>query len=138
MTGAIDSGERIVTLTGPLGIGKTRLALACVERLGPRFARGGGAWFCDLSHVTTEAGLALEPGADPDAPMRRLVELPGIGPWTANYVAMRALRWTDAFPKEDIVIRKQLGKVTPSEAERMSQSWRPWRSYATMHLWRSE
>jgi AraC family transcriptional regulator of adaptative response / DNA-3-methyladenine glycosylase II len=85
-----------------------------------------------------EAGLALEPGADPDATMRRLVELPGIGPWTANYVAMRALRWTDAFPKEDIVIRKQLGKVTPLEAERISQSWRPWRSYATMHLWRSE
>ena len=50
---------------------------------------------------------------------------------------MRALRWTDAFPKEDIVIRKQLGGVTPTEADRLSQPWRPWRSYATLHLWRS-
>jgi AraC family transcriptional regulator of adaptative response / DNA-3-methyladenine glycosylase II len=83
-----------------------------------------------------ESGLALEPGADPGATMTRLTELPGIGPWTANYVAMRALRWTDAFPREDIVIRKQLGDVTPSVAERLSESWRPWRSYATMHLWR--
>ena len=84
-----------------------------------------------------ESGLALEPGADPDSTMERLVALPGIGPWTASYVAMRALRWADAFPKEDIVIRKQLGGVTANEAERMSESFRPWRSYATMHLWRS-
>ena len=81
-------------------------------------------------------GLALEPGADPEATIGALAALPGIGPWTANYVAMRALRWVDAFPKEDIVIRKQLGGVTAGEAERMSRSWSPWRSYATMHLWR--
>ena len=69
--------------------------------------------------------------------MTELVSLPGIGPWTASYVAMRALRWTDAFPKEDVVIRKQLGGVTPAEAERMSEAFRPWRSYATIYLWRS-
>lgn len=84
-----------------------------------------------------QKGMALEPGADPEAAMGELTSLPGIGPWTANYVAMRALRWTDAFPKEDVVIRKQLGGVTPAEAERLSQDWRPWRSYATLHLWRS-
>jgi AraC family transcriptional regulator of adaptative response / DNA-3-methyladenine glycosylase II len=84
-----------------------------------------------------EGGMALEPGADPETTMTRLVELPGIGPWTASYIAMRALRWTDALPKEDIVIRKRLGGVTPSEADRLSQAWRPWRSYATMHLWAS-
>jgi AraC family transcriptional regulator of adaptative response / DNA-3-methyladenine glycosylase II len=84
-----------------------------------------------------EGGLALEPGADAEAVVGRLVELPGIGPWTANYIAMRALRWTDAFPKEDVVLRKQLGGVTAGEADRMSEAWRPWRSYATMHLWRS-
>jgi AraC family transcriptional regulator of adaptative response / DNA-3-methyladenine glycosylase II len=50
---------------------------------------------------------------------------------------MRALRWTDAFPKEDIVIRKRLGEVTAAEAERLSESFRPWRSYATMYLWHS-
>jgi AraC family transcriptional regulator of adaptative response / DNA-3-methyladenine glycosylase II len=82
-----------------------------------------------------EAGLALEPGAEPVPTMQALVELPGIGPWTTNYIAMRALRSADVFPKEDIVIRKQLGGVTAAEAERMSESFRPWRSYATMYLW---
>ena len=81
-------------------------------------------------------GLALEPGADAEATMQRLVELPGIGEWTASYIAMRALRWTDAWPKEDVVLRKRLGGVTPAAAEKLSESWRPWRSYATMHLWR--
>ena len=85
---------------------------------------------------TMDAGLSLEPGADPESTMASLVELPGIGAWTASYIAMRALRWTDAFPKEDIVLRKQLGQVTAAEADRLSQVWRPWRSYATMHLWR--
>lgn len=87
--------------------------------------------------AATDEGLILEPGADPESAMERLVALPGIGPWTANYIAMRALRWTDAFPKEDIVIRKRLGGVTAAEAEKLSQAWRPWRSYATLHLWRS-
>lgn len=84
-----------------------------------------------------ENGLSLEPGADPESAMARLVDLPGVGTWTSHYVAMRALRWTDAFPKEDVVIRRQLGGVTAAEAERLSQPWRPWRSYATLHLWRS-
>jgi AraC family transcriptional regulator of adaptative response / DNA-3-methyladenine glycosylase II len=61
--------------------------------------------------------------------------LPGIGPWTAHYIAMRALRWPDAFPKEDIAVRNNLGGVTAKEAEVLSQSWRPWRSYAVMHVW---
>lgn len=81
------------------------------------------------------AGLALEPGADAVSTVSRLMELPGIGAWTANYIAMRALRWTDAFPKEDVVIRKQLGGITAAAAERISHEWRPWRSYATLHLW---
>jgi AraC family transcriptional regulator of adaptative response / DNA-3-methyladenine glycosylase II len=72
---------------------------------------------------------------NPDDSIRRLAELPGIGPWTAHYIAMRALRWPDAFPKEDIAVRNNLGGVTATEAEAMSQSWRPWRSYAVMHVW---
>jgi AraC family transcriptional regulator of adaptative response / DNA-3-methyladenine glycosylase II len=72
----------------------------------------------------------------PDDAIARLIELPGIGQWTAHYIAMRALRWPDAFPKEDIVIRNRLGGITAKEAEVQSQAWRPWRSYAVMHLWR--
>jgi len=71
----------------------------------------------------------------PENALKQLGDLPGIGPWTANYIAMRALRWPDAFPKEDIVIRNNLGGVTTKEAEAISQAWRPWRSYAVLPLW---
>jgi AraC family transcriptional regulator of adaptative response / DNA-3-methyladenine glycosylase II len=90
-----------------------------------------------LARVQGSGGLSLDGGAhrDPDDSIRRLAELPGIGPWTANYIAMRALRWPDAFPKEDIAVRNNLGGVTAKEAEVLSQAWRPWRSYAVMHVW---
>lgn len=73
---------------------------------------------------------------DPNVAIARLAELPGIGQWTAHYIAMRALRWPDAFPKEDIVVRKTLGGVSAKRAEELSQRWRPWRAYAVLHLWR--
>jgi AraC family transcriptional regulator of adaptative response / DNA-3-methyladenine glycosylase II len=81
--------------------------------------------------------LCLDGGAhhNPDESIRRLSALPGIGQWTAHYIAMRALRWPDAFPKEDVAVRHNLGGVTAKEAEILSQRWRPWRSYAVMHVW---
>jgi AraC family transcriptional regulator of adaptative response / DNA-3-methyladenine glycosylase II len=88
-----------------------------------------------LAEEVATGRLALEADSPPDATLKQLVALPGIGPWTAQYIAMRALRWPDAFPKEDIALRKSLGNVTAAEAEAKSQSWRPWRSYATLHLW---
>jgi AraC family transcriptional regulator of adaptative response / DNA-3-methyladenine glycosylase II len=82
-------------------------------------------------------GVSLDGGAhhSPDDAIKRLTDVPGIGAWTAQYIAMRALRWPDAFPKEDIAIRNRLGGVTAREAEEISQKWRPWRSYAVMHVW---
>ena len=71
----------------------------------------------------------------PTTPSSGWPSCPGIGPWTAHYIAMRALRWPDAFPKEDIAVRNNLGGVTAKEAEALSQPWRPWRSYAVMHVW---
>ncbi len=81
--------------------------------------------------------LCLDPAVhhNPDESIKRLAELPGIGPWTAHYIAMRAMRWPDAFPKEDIAVRNSLGGVSAKEAEALSQRWRPWRSYAVMHVW---
>ncbi len=79
--------------------------------------------------------LTLEPGAPVDATIAQLVALPGIGPWTAQYIAMRALRWRDVFPPGDIALRNALGGVTARRAEELSQPWQPWRSYATLHLW---
>jgi AraC family transcriptional regulator, regulatory protein of adaptative response / DNA-3-methyladenine glycosylase II len=90
-----------------------------------------------LAEAQRSGGLCLDGGAhhNPDDSIRRLAELPGIGQWTAHYIAMRALRWPDAFPKEDIAVRNNLGGVTAKEAEVLSQPWRPWRSYAVMHVW---
>jgi AraC family transcriptional regulator of adaptative response / DNA-3-methyladenine glycosylase II len=73
----------------------------------------------------------------PDDTIARLAQLPGIGQWTAHYIAMRALRWPDAFPKEDIAVRNNLGGVSAMQAAEMSQAWRPWRSYAVLHIWKN-
>jgi AraC family transcriptional regulator of adaptative response / DNA-3-methyladenine glycosylase II len=88
-----------------------------------------------LAEEVASGRLKLDAGAHPEITIKQLVALPGIGAWTANYIAMRALRWPDAFPKEDIAVRKNLGGVTAARAEELSQAWRPWRSYATLHLW---
>ncbi|HET8656013.1 MAG TPA: AlkA N-terminal domain-containing protein [Longimicrobiaceae bacterium] len=90
-----------------------------------------------LAGEVASGRLRLVPGADPDATIAQLLALPGIGPWTAQYVAMRALRWPDAFPKEDVALRRRLGCASAAEADALSRAWRPWRSYATLHLWRS-
>ena len=96
------------------------------------------ATIVNLAEQVAGGSISLEAGADPRETMDRLVALPGIGPWTANYIAMRALRWPDAFPAGDLVIRQRLGGVSASAAEGLSQGWRPWRSYATLHLWTGE
>jgi AraC family transcriptional regulator of adaptative response / DNA-3-methyladenine glycosylase II len=90
-----------------------------------------------LARAQGSGHLCLDGAAhhNPEESIKRLAELPGIGPWTANYIAMRAIRWPDAFPKEDIAVRNNLGGVSAKEAEALSQAWRPWRSYAVMHVW---
>jgi AraC family transcriptional regulator of adaptative response / DNA-3-methyladenine glycosylase II len=116
----------------------SRIAAATVDdiaRLGVVSARAKS--IIEMAGAFHSGALSLEPGANPDAAVESLVALPGIGPWTAHYIAMRALRWPDAFPKEDIAVRNALGRVSAKQAEEMSQRWRPWRSYAVLHLWRS-
>ena len=71
----------------------------------------------------------------------RLDALPGIGPWTAHYIAMRALREPDAFPSGDLGLRKAMAVagVLPSfkDMDARAEAWRPWRAYAALHLWMS-
>ena len=90
-----------------------------------------------LAQSQISGTLSLDTGNhhDPESAIQRLIELPGIGQWTAHYIAMRVLRWPDAFPKDDIAVRNRLGGITASQAEEISQAWRPWRSYAALHLW---
>jgi AraC family transcriptional regulator of adaptative response / DNA-3-methyladenine glycosylase II len=64
-----------------------------------------------------------------------LCEIPGIGKWTAQYIAMRALGEPDAFPSGDLGLLRALGLENSAELERRAEAWRPWRAYATMYLW---
>lgn len=88
-----------------------------------------------LASAVDGGALSLDAGADVEATMHALTALPGIGDWTAGYVAMRALRWPDAFLAGDLVVRRELGVTTSARAEAKSSAWRPWRAYAVMHLW---
>ncbi len=90
-----------------------------------------------LARAVASGALSLERPSDVEATIARLLELPGIGPWTAQYLAMRALGWPDAFPAGDLGVRNALGGLSEREAERRAERWRPWRAYAVMHLWSS-
>jgi len=83
--------------------------------------------------------LQLHGGADVHATIEALKQLPGIGDWTAQYIAMRALRWPDAFPAGDVALQKALGVLgggSPARAaQAASQGWKPWRSYAVVRAW---
>jgi AraC family transcriptional regulator of adaptative response / DNA-3-methyladenine glycosylase II len=92
-----------------------------------------------LARAVAEGALDLQPGADPEATLDALRALPGVGEWTAQYIAMRALREPDAFPAGDLVLRKRLGHdgrpLSERELAARSEAWRPWRAYAALHLW---
>ena len=85
------------------------------------------------------ARLVLDEGADRDATHAQLLALPGIGPWTAGYIAMRALRDPDAFTPGDAGLRHGLLRLgwagSRRETDRLAESWRPYRAYAVQHLW---
>jgi len=82
------------------------------------------------------AGLLADDSA-PESQMAALKEIPGIGDWTASYIAMRALHWSDAFPHGDLGLRKAAGNLTARELLAIAERWRPYRAYAAMHLWAS-
>lgn len=90
-----------------------------------------------LAKACLDGSVKLDRSLPVDQVIAQLTALSGIGPWTAQYIAMRALRWPDAFPKEDIAARKNLGGLSAAQAEAISQPWRPWRSYALLHIWRN-
>lgn len=114
-----------------------RIALVKQEDLGAMgIIRSRARTILSIAEEIASNRLKIEAGMHPEQVIKQLIALPGIGKWTAHYIAMRALRWPDAFPKEDIVVRKSLGHVSAAKAEELSQTWRPWRSYATLYLWR--
>jgi AraC family transcriptional regulator, regulatory protein of adaptative response / DNA-3-methyladenine glycosylase II len=95
-----------------------------------------------LAHAVAEHGLVLNRDADWQHTVTQLQCVPGIGPWTASYIAMRALGDPDAFPAADLGLRHacEWRGMTPIDArsiERRAEAWRPWRAYAAHHLWAS-
>jgi AraC family transcriptional regulator of adaptative response / DNA-3-methyladenine glycosylase II len=92
-----------------------------------------------LADAVGSGTVTIDPGTDPAELRAALVRLPGVGPWTAEYVAMRALRDPDAFMPTDLGIRRAaraLGQPDdPAGLTALTDGWRPWRSYAMVHLW---
>jgi AraC family transcriptional regulator of adaptative response / DNA-3-methyladenine glycosylase II len=113
-----------------------------VARIG--VPRSRAATLIEIARAVHEGDVTLEPGAraDVDATIAKLVALKGIGPWTAKYIAMRALGARDVFLEEDLVIRKAVRRASapaiPSfkEAAQQAQRWAPYRSYAVLRLWK--
>lgn len=94
-----------------------------------------GAAIHTLARSLVDGNLRLDAAADLDTFVAKLVELPGIGPWTAHYLAMRALHLPDAFPAMDLGVQKALGMSGKRAAEERAEAWRPYRAYAVLHLW---
>ena len=88
-----------------------------------------------LAKAVVNGELILESGRRVEEALTQLNKIPGIGEWTAQYIAMRALSWPDAFPHTDLGLRKALNGITAGEVLTMAEKWRPWRAYAAMHLW---
>jgi len=127
LTHRFPTAEALATLdpgTPQAGLGLTRARLAAIRALGQAVAAGD---------------LDLDRGADREATERTLLALPGIGPWTAAYIAMRALGDPDALPAADLGLRRAMERHglpgDPASVRARAERWRPWRAYAVLHLW---
>ncbi len=88
-----------------------------------------------LARAVADGELNLNHCSDIDHSIEQLQALPGIGPWTAQYIAMRALSWPDAFPASDLGLIRAMGLKQPKQLQEQAEAWRPWRAYAVIHLW---
>ncbi len=127
LTHAFPSARGIATLPGgiadhlgPLGITRTRANT-----------------ILGLARKIANGEIDFTPCVQPETEIKKLLAIPGIGTWTAQYIAMRAMGWPDAFPHTDYGVKKALAPRSESEILAMAEAWRPWRGYATINLWNS-
>jgi AraC family transcriptional regulator of adaptative response / DNA-3-methyladenine glycosylase II len=113
--------------------------IAALDPVDLPMPRARGRALIALCAALADGTIALDRGPDRDQVRHALLELPGIGPWTADYVALRALGHPDVFLPTDIGIRDALTALghDPRDAGGLAEGWRPWRSYAQMHLWQT-
>ena len=130
-----DGGHPSLSRLMPTATTLARLRTGDIASLGMPGARADAV--LALARAVAAGDLQLTPGGDAARTIRVLTALPGIGDWTAHYIAMRALRWPDAFPANDLVLRRAAGNLTAAQLLRLAEPWRPWRAYAAMHLWRT-
>jgi AraC family transcriptional regulator, regulatory protein of adaptative response / DNA-3-methyladenine glycosylase II len=114
-------------------------AIAVFDPAGLPMPRSRGRTLVGIAAELAAGRLVLHDAEDPAKTTAALLALPGIGPWTAGYIAMRALRDPDAFTPGDAGVRHGLVALgwdpSPHEVERISEPWRPYRAYAVQHLW---
>ena len=90
-----------------------------------------------MAEEVVSGRLVLDRSAALEPTLNALRALPGVGEWTVQVIAMRALAWPDAFPSTDIALLKALQTRDARAVERQSAAWSPWRAYAVMRLWQS-
>jgi AraC family transcriptional regulator of adaptative response / DNA-3-methyladenine glycosylase II len=94
-----------------------------------------------LAGALADGRIVIDAGSDRAEVQRQLVDLPGIGPWTASYIALRGLGDPDAFLAGDLGVHRALARAGlaagPAAAHRRAERWRPWRGYALQYLWAS-
>ncbi len=135
-------GEPLATADGGLThLFPTPAAVAAMEPADLAMPRARARALRGLAAALDDGAVQLDGGADRAATERALLALPGIGPWTASYIALRALGDPDAFPAGDVGLRNALQRLghrgDAAGVAVLAEGWRPWRAYAAIHLWRS-
>jgi AraC family transcriptional regulator, regulatory protein of adaptative response / DNA-3-methyladenine glycosylase II len=131
--GATTLAGRLVAQFGPPKakiLAETDLATIGLTKARAESLRSFARGVCD-GHIRFDGAISSQ------ETIGRMCEIPGIGPWTANYIAMRALGDPDAFPASDLGLLKAAGLSSARQLENLAEQWRPWRSYAAMYLWES-
>ncbi|MRR55518.1 MAG: DNA-3-methyladenine glycosylase 2 family protein [Deltaproteobacteria bacterium] len=127
LTHAFPSPEDILALDGPID-----------KHLGPLgIIKVRARTIFELARAFVREEIKFNFCTEPEIETKKLMAIPGIGPWTAQYIALRAMGWTDAFPHTDYGVKKALAPRTANEILSLAETWRPWRSYATVNLWNS-
>jgi len=134
-------GVRVDVADGLTHLFPTPEVLADADLSAIGLPRARAATLRALSAAVARGEPLLDVACGDAALIERLRALPGIGPWTAQYIAMRGVGEPDAFPAGDLGVRKALGNgagpLAPAAVERLAEAWRPWRAYAVMHLWQT-
>jgi AraC family transcriptional regulator of adaptative response / DNA-3-methyladenine glycosylase II len=135
--GIAGEGSETLRLVFPSAESLARADLTCIG-----LTRVRASAISTLAEKVASGDLAIESCLDLGETLRRLEELPGVGEWTAQYIAMRALGEPDAFPATDLGLRRALAAgakpIASARLAEIAEAWRPWRAYAAMALWMSQ